>query len=95
MNYYIHGMQEKPELILRDKLAIERTHLANERTFLAYFRTSFVFLVTGLTFLKLDYFTEISWLGWTFISLFPFILIFGVIRLFRVKKNVNEMYIFE
>ena len=88
-------MQEKTDLILRDKLAIERTHLANERTFLAYFRTSFVFLVTGLTFLKLDYFAEISWLGWTFIGLFPLILIFGIIRLFRVKKNVNEMYIFD
>jgi putative membrane protein len=85
-------MQEKLDLILRDKLAIERTHLANERTFLAYFRTAFVFLVTGLTVLKLDYFLDLKWLGWLFMALFPTVLIFGIIRLFKTKKNVREMY---
>ena len=85
-------MEGKSDLILRDKLAIERTHLANERTFLAYFRTAFVFLATGVTLLKVDYFFEIQYLGWIFIGLFPIILFLGIFRLLRVKKNIGKMY---
>ena len=42
-----HPKKEGSQLILRDRLAIDRTKLANERTFLAYFRTSIIFLGTG------------------------------------------------
>lgn len=85
-------MENKPDLILRDWLAIERTKLANERTFLAYFRTAFVFLATGLTFLKVDYFSDLRLLGWILIILFPVILIFGVVRLVQVKKYIAKHY---
>jgi len=85
-------MEEKSGLILRDKLAIERTHLANERTFLAYFRTAFVFLASGITLLKVDYFFEIQYVGWIFIGLFPIILVLGIIRLLRVKSSIGKMY---
>jgi putative membrane protein len=40
------------ELILRDRLALDRTHLANERTLLAYVRTAFMLLVAGGTAIK-------------------------------------------
>ncbi len=83
---------EKKELILRDWLAIERTHLANERTFLAYFRTAFVFLATGLTIIKVDYFQNLNWLGWFFIGLFPFVLFFGIYRLIKVKNGIAQHY---
>ncbi|MFT4733693.1 MAG: putative membrane protein [Algoriphagus sp.] len=85
-------MKEKSDLILRDKLAIERTHLANERTFLAYFRTAFFFLASGITLLKVDYFFEIQHVGWIFVGIFPIILVLGIIRLVRVKSNVEKMY---
>lgn len=80
------------DLILRDWLALERTHLANERTFLAYFRTAFVFLATGLTLIKLDYFENLIWLGWIFMALFPIVLVFGIYRLWKVKKNIAAHY---
>jgi len=37
------------DLILREKLAIERTHMANQTTLLAFFRTSMYFFVAGLS----------------------------------------------
>ncbi len=39
------------ELILRDKLAIERTRLAEERTYLAYIRTGMSLALGGIFFL--------------------------------------------
>lgn len=45
------------DLILREKLALQRTELANQSTFLAFIRTSLYFLVAGLSLrslLKLD-----------------------------------------
>ncbi|MEZ4912245.1 MAG: DUF202 domain-containing protein [Saprospiraceae bacterium] len=37
------------DLILREKLALQRTVLANQSTFLAFLRTSMYFLMAGLT----------------------------------------------
>ena len=37
------------DLILREKLALERTVLANQSTFLAFLRTSMYFLVAGVS----------------------------------------------
>jgi putative membrane protein len=48
----------KTDLILREKLAIQRTILANQTTFLAFTRTSMYFLVAGVSIdnlLKFDY----------------------------------------
>lgn len=41
------------KLILRDYLALDRTHLANERTLLAYIRTALMSLVSAVTLIKL------------------------------------------
>ena len=37
------------DLILREKLALQRTVLANQSTFLSFLRTSMYFLMAGLT----------------------------------------------
>lgn len=37
------------DLILREKLALQRTVLANQSTYLAFIRTSMYFLIAGLT----------------------------------------------
>ena len=42
-----------PELILRDKLAIDRTVLANERTLLAYVRTALTLFLVGISLVHL------------------------------------------
>ena len=45
------------DLILREKLALQRTILANQSTFLAFLRTSMYFSVAGLSvrsLLKID-----------------------------------------
>ncbi|UBM59889.1 DUF202 domain-containing protein [Marinilongibacter aquaticus] len=86
-------MKSFSELSLGDKLAIERTKLANERTFLAYFRTAFVFLISGVTVIKMDYFFEIRWLGFTFILLFPVVVFIGALRLNSVRKKINSSYL--
>ena len=41
------------ELVLRGRLALDRTRLANERTALAYARTAIMLFVTGGTLIKL------------------------------------------
>lgn len=46
-------------LILRDRLAADRTVLANERTFLAYLRTALAFLISGVSLL---HFFDIRWM---------------------------------
>ena len=37
------------DLILREKLALQRTILANQTTFLSFLRTSMYFLIAGLS----------------------------------------------
>lgn len=39
----------KTDLILREKLALERTHMASRSTFLAFLRTSMYFMVAALS----------------------------------------------
>jgi len=85
-------MENENKLITRDWLAIERTKLANERTFLAYFRTFIVFLGTGLTILKLEFFTGLKSFGLSLLVICPIILIIGLYRLIRVKKNIKRHY---
>lgn len=83
---------ETKTLIVRDILAIERTHLANERTFLAYFRTFIVLLSSGVAILKLEALTEIEDIGWVLIAISPIFLAIGLWRLRRVKRKIKQHY---
>jgi putative membrane protein len=78
------------DLILRERLALQRTILANQSTFLAFLRTSMYFFVAGLSLeslLKIDNSFMIEW--FLFISS---ILIFciGVFNYFKHKKMILE-----
>ncbi|NRB60369.1 MAG: DUF202 domain-containing protein [Winogradskyella sp.] len=84
--------KEKKQLITRDWLAIERTKLANERTFLAYFRTFLVILGTGLTIIKLEFFSDLEYYGIILVIASAFILLIGIYRLFKVKRNIRKHY---
>lgn len=85
--------EEKMELILRDKLAIDRTHLANERTFLAYFRSFLVTMATGFTFLKIELFSDLYFLAISLLVLSPVLLVIGILRIFFTRRNINRLYI--
>lgn len=85
-------MEENKKLIVRDWLAIERTKLANERTFLSYFRTAFVLFGTGLGIFKIDIFTDVKFIGIALMIIAPIVLIFGIIRFFKVKKGIFRYY---
>lgn len=79
------------ELILRDRLAIERAKLANERTFLAYFRSSIFFLATGLSIIHINFFQEVNYLGWFFVGVSPIVFGVGFVRLITVRKSISKM----
>lgn len=74
------------DLILRERLAIERTAMGNDRTLLAFIRTSLYFSVAGMSvnsLLKVSYRTEIELAFW-FIAIFIFVT--GIIKYNKQKK---------
>lgn len=78
------------DLILRERLALQRTILANQSTFLSFLRTSMYFLVAGLSisqFLKLENGIIVEIL---LFSLSALIFTTGVLNYFRQKKKISE-----
>ena len=82
--------QINKDLILRERLALQRTILANQSTFLAFLRTSMYFFIAGLSLeslLKIDNSFMIEW--FLFISSFVIFCI-GVFNYFKHKKMIVE-----
>jgi inner membrane protein YidH len=78
-------------LILRDNLALERTHLANERTLLAYIRTVIMVVVSGITLLK--FFPDnlgAQTTGWILLPASVVIAVVGVRRFARVREAIVQ-----
>lgn len=69
-------------------MAIVRTKLANERTLLAYMRTFIGAFAAGVGFIKFTGDIFFVYTGFIMVSLAPFIMIFGVVRFFRVKRVI-------
>lgn len=85
-------MENKAELILRDKLAIDRTILANERTLLSYFRSFVVILSSGAAIVKIEMLEELASLGIFLVSIAPLMLFIGIMRYFHVRKKIIHSY---
>ena len=82
--------QINKDLILRERLALQRTILANQSTFLAFLRTSMYFFIAGLSLeslLKIENSFIIEW--FLFISSFVIFCI-GVLNYFKHKKMILE-----
>ena len=82
--------QINKDLILRERLALQRTILANQSTFLAFLRTSMYFFVAGLSLeslLKIENSFIIEW--FLFISSFVIFCI-GVLNYFKHKKMIHQ-----
>ena len=78
------------ELILRERLALQRTRLANQTTLLSFIRTSLYFLIAGLSIeslLKLENSLLIE------LSFFPAavaLFIIGLYNFFKQKRAIKE-----
>ena len=78
------------DLILREKLALQRTILANQTTFLSFLRTSMYFLIAGLSVKNLlEIENSLLIQSGLFIVSFV-ILVLGVINYFKHKKSILE-----
>ena len=78
------------DLILREKLALQRTILANQTTFLSFLRTSMYFLIAGLSVKNLlEIENSLLIQSGLFIVSFV-ILVLGVVKYFKHKKSILE-----
>lgn len=78
------------DLILRERLALQRTILANQSTFLAFLRTAMYFFIAGLSLeslLKIENSFMIEW--FLFFSSF-IIFCIGIFNYFHHKKMISE-----
>ena len=78
------------DLILREKLALQRTVLANQSTFLAFLRTSMYFLIAGLTIdnvLQVQYGTLIRSVMFVIAGL---LFVTGIINYFYQQRAIKN-----
>lgn len=78
------------DLILRERLALQRTSMSNDTTLLSFIRTALYFSIAGMsvnTLLKVNYGLWIEIVFWA-ISLF--ILTIGTIKYFRQKQSLRD-----
>lgn len=81
---------EKKDLILREKLAIQRTHLANQTTFLSFLRSSMYFLVAGLTLRNLDWHPDTIIFEIPLFIISGILLVTGTVNYFRNHKRIKD-----
>jgi putative membrane protein len=74
---------DSSKLILRDKLALDRTALANERTLLAYLRSGVALLIAGTSIMN---FSQEDWFRLVGIACIPIGIITGIIGVVRYRK---------
>ena len=87
----IEPNEQREDLILRDRLALDRTRLANERTLLAYVRTAFMLVVAGATAIKLfDGSPAIVVTAWLFVVLGMAVAAFGAWRFESMRRRINR-----
>ena len=78
------------DIILRERLALQRTSMSNDTTLLAFIRTALYFSIAGMsvnTLLKLNYGLWIEIVFWA-ISLC--ILTIGIIKYVRQKQSLRD-----
>jgi putative membrane protein len=79
------------EKILRDYLALDRTKLANERTLLAYLRTVIGLVASAVGLIEIVSAAWATILGFIFLALAPFCLVFGIRQFVRVKTKLDRV----
>jgi len=78
------------DLILRERLALQRTVLANQSTFLAFLRTAMYFLIAGLSLKSVLKIENSIVIEIVLFSVSGFIFIIGIVNYFKHKKSILE-----
>ncbi len=78
------------DLILREKLAIERTNMAIDRTLLAFIRTSLYFFIAGITINNVVKISHGRWIEILFLIISAIILVIGVVTYFQQKRKLRQ-----
>lgn len=78
------------DLILRERLALQRTVLANQSTFLAFLRTAMYFLIAGLSLKNVLKIENSIVIEIVLLSVSGIIFIIGIINYFKHKKSILE-----
>lgn len=78
------------DLILREKLALQRTILANQSTLLSFLRTSMYFMVAGLSVRSLLKVENSLIIQIIFFVIAFAIFILGIINFFKHKKSISD-----
>lgn len=84
-------MQEQKinkDLVLREKLAIERTVMANQRTFLSFLRTALYFSIAGLTIHEVPVLKKHTFVVVAFFIISFILLVTGFIAYYNQKKKI-------
>ncbi|KAA5535712.1 DUF202 domain-containing protein [Paenimyroides baculatum] len=77
------------DLILREKLALERTVLANQSTFLSFLRTSLYFLIAGISINNLTATEYGNVIEIVFIVISLSVLFTGILNYSKQKKRIS------
>ncbi len=78
------------DLILRERLALQRTTLANQSTFLSFLRTSMYFLVAGISVDKLLATSIANFFEYVFFIISALVLVIGIANYFIQKRKIAK-----
>lgn len=78
------------DLILRERLAIQRTKMANQTTLLSFIRTSLYFLVAGLSIKSLLHVENNRFFEIPFFIISALLFLTGIINYFRQKYLIEK-----
>jgi putative membrane protein len=78
------------DLILRERLALQRTILANQTTVLAFIRTAMYFFVAGLSTRNLLKIENSIVIEVSFYTIAFIILVLGIVNFFKQRKMITE-----
>lgn len=76
------------DLILRERLALQRTILANQTTFLAFLRTALYFFIAGLSAQNLLKIKNAPFVEISLYTVSIILLILGILNFFKHKKMI-------
>ncbi len=78
------------DLILRERLALQRTILANQSTFLAFLRTAMYFFVAGLSLKNLLQIKNSTEVEFSLFAVASFLFIVGLVNFIKHKKSIEK-----
>ena len=76
------------DLILRERLALQRTVLANQSTFLAFLRTSMYFLVAGLSLKNLLQIENSTAIEYSLFAIAGIVFTVGIVNFLKYRKSI-------